>query len=255
MGDREDQHRIVVSKQVRPGGSYPVLIAFHGQPGRGQAPRDYAFPGTVEAVTLGLIDAREIEPLVLVIPVFRFEGKNWPGFDVAALLTEVTRLLAEEKIAVSKSLLVGHSAAAGCGGGGLNRAHEAHPSAVGFFDTCVGPGFSQQVHALRKERVPTFIVHSVETAGYRPRPPMEYWPDFDFGRVYGPLGLVPSDNCQPPLPEAPLRNQRYRCASDPEGVTRAFVVDTGEGQEGHDAVVPVALRFFLRQVAGTALRP
>jgi hypothetical protein len=240
---------------VKSPGRYPALVAFHGQPGRGQAPRDYAFGGTVEKVTLGLVDAHEIEPVILVIPVFRFEGKNWPAFDVAAFMTEVGRLLAAEDIQVQRTLLVGHSGAAGCGGGGLNRAHEAHPAAVGFFDTCVGAGFGHEVRALRKERVPTLIIHSVETAGFRPRPPLEYWPKFNFGKVYGPLGLEPKEDCTAPLPDVPLRDQPYRCASDPDGIVRAFVVDTGEGQEGHDAVVPPALRFFLRQFAKAEQKP
>jgi hypothetical protein len=111
----------------------------------------------------------------------------------------------------------------------------------------VGPGFGHEVRELQRARVPTLIVHSVETAGYRPRPPTEYMPSFDFGQVYGPLGLRPSEDCPGPLPDVPLRPQPYRCASDAQGTTRAFVVDTGKGQEGHDAVVPVALRYFLRQ--------
>ena len=255
MEETEDQHRIVLTRGVRSGGSYPALVALHGQPGRGQAPRDYAFPGTVENVTLGLVDARQIEPLILVIPVFRFEGKNWPAFDVAAFMAQVDRVLGAESITADRKLLVGHSAAAGCGGGGLNWVHEAHPAAVGFFDTCVGAGFMQEVRALRKQRVPTLIVHSVETAGFRPRPPVEYWPKFDFGRVYSPLGLEPVQECEAPLPDVPLRDQPYRCAADPDGIVRAFVVDTGEGQEGHDAVVPVALRFFLKQYAKANTEP
>jgi hypothetical protein len=55
--------------------------------------------------------------------------------------------------------------------------------------TCVGPGFGQEVRALLRDQVPTLIVHSVETAGYRPRQVTEYLPSFDFGKVYGPLGL------------------------------------------------------------------
>ena len=245
--DPEDQHRIVLSRGVERGGRYPALIAFHGQPQPGQAPRDYAFARTVTSIVLELVERGEVEPLVLIIPVFRFLGRNWPEFDLVAFEGELARVLGSEQITLGARWLFGHSGAAGCGGDGLNGAHRIHPAAVGFFDTCVGAGFGHEVRELARARVPTLIMHSVETAGFRPRPPTEYMTTFDFGQVYGPLGLRPSEDCPGPLPDVPLRPQPYRCASDAQGTTRAFVVDTGKGQEGHDAVVPVALRYFLRQ--------
>ena len=72
---------------------------------------------------------------------------------------------------------------------------------------------------------------------------------FDFGKVYAPIGLKPNEQCPDHDFAAPLRDQPYRCAADPDGVVHAFVVDTGEGQKAHDAVVPVALRYFLRNYA------
>jgi hypothetical protein len=237
----------VLTRGTVRGGRYPALVAFHGQPRPGQAPRDYAFARTVTSVTLELVERGEVEPLVLIIPVFRYTGQNWPHFELAAFWQEAARVLEAEGITLTSRWLFGHSAAAGCGGEGLNGAHRIHPTAVGFFDTCVGPSFAREVAELRRAHVPTLIVHSLETAGFRPRPPTEYLSSFDFGRVYAPLGLVPSPDCPGRLPEAPLRAQPYRCSSDPEGTTRAFVVDTGEGEQGHNAVVPVALRYFLRE--------
>jgi hypothetical protein len=245
----EDQHRLVLPEGVTRRGRYRVVIAFHGQPKRGQAPRHYAFVRTVMETTLPLIERGEVEPLVLAIPVFRFEGQNWPDFDLTRFAEEIERQLQADEISISGFLLFGHSAAAGCGGRGLNEAARIHPVAVGFFDTCVGPGFGQAVGALRRDHVPTLLMHSVETAGFRPRQPMEYMPGFDFGKVYRPLGLAPTE-CPKDLPEAPLRPLGFRCAADPEGTTRALVVDTGQGQEAHDALIPVAVRYFLRQYAG-----
>ena len=247
MRDAEDQHRIVLTRGVVAGGKYPAVIALHGQPRRGQPPREYAFPRTVTEVALDLVERRQVEPIVLVVPVFRFQGVNWPNFELADFLAEVTRVLASEDIAISRTLVFGHSGAAGCGGGGMNHAHTIRPAAVGFFDTCVGAGFGQEVRTLLRERIPTLIVHSVETAAFRPRQVTEYMTTFDFGKVYAPLGLKPSEQCPPHAFEVPLRDQPYRCATDPAGIARAFVVDTGEGQEAHDAVVPVALRYFLRE--------
>jgi hypothetical protein len=158
-------------------------------------------------------------------------------------------VLASEGIAISRTLLFGHSGAAGCGGDGMNRAHAIRPAAVGFFDTCVGRGFGWEVRALLRERIPTLIVHSVETAGYRPRQVTEYLSTFDFGKVYAPLGLRPDPQCPRHALGVPLRDQAYSCATDPARIARAFVVNTGEGQQAHDAVVPVALRYFLREYA------
>jgi pimeloyl-ACP methyl ester carboxylesterase len=249
MQDRGDQHRIVLMPGVVRGGHYPAVLGFHGQPERGQLPRDYEFFRTVTQVTLELGERERVGPLVLVLPVFRFAGQNWPAFDLVEFSAEVARVLDAEGIRIDGYYLFGHSAGAGCGGDGLNRAHRLRPRAVGFFDTCVGAGFGAAVAALRRDRVPILIVHSVETAGFRPRPPLEYWPRFDFGKVYAPLGLKPTE-CPERLPEVPLRAQPYRCAADPEGTTRALVVDTGEGQAGHDAVIPVALRYFLQEYLG-----
>jgi hypothetical protein len=249
--DPEDQHRLVLPGAVTGGGRYPVVIAFHGQPKRGRAPRDYAFVRTVTETVLPLIEQGEVEPLVLALPVFRFEGQDWPDFDLARFAREVARQLEAEQISISGFLLLGHSAAAGCGGRGLNEAARLHPKAVGFFDTCVGPGFREAVRALGRDHVPTLIMHSVETAGFRPRQPEEYMPDFDFGRVYRPLGLEPTE-CPKDLPEAPLRPLDFRCAAGPGGTTRALVVDTGRGEEAHDGLIPVAVRYFLRQYARRA---
>src|ERR1051325_1115893 len=38
MDDPEDQHRLVLVGSVTPGGRYPVVVALHGQPRRGEAP-------------------------------------------------------------------------------------------------------------------------------------------------------------------------------------------------------------------------
>jgi hypothetical protein len=252
MRDAEDQHRIVLTRGVVSGGKYPVVIALHGQPRRGQPPREYAFPNTVAELTLDLVERGEVEPVVLVVPVFRFEGVNWPSFDLESFSAEVARLLAAEDIGVTRTLVFGHSGAAGCGGDGMNRAHRIRPAAVGFFDTCVGGGFVHEVRTLLRERIPTLIVHSVETAAFRPRQPTEYMSTFNFGKVYAPIGLKPTEQCPADAFEVPLREQPYRCAADPDGIVRAFVVDTGEGQKAHDAVVPVALRYFLRAYVAAA---
>lgn len=246
MPDPADQHRILLLRGVTRGGRYPVVIAFHGQPRRGVAPRDYQFASAVVSVATSLTERGKVGPFVLVLPVFRYAGANWPGFDLVRFRGEVEQRLAAEGVAVNRYYVVGHSAAAGCGGDGMNRAHRIAPAAVGFFDTCLGAGFRSEVLALREAGVPTLIVHSVETAGFRPRQSREYLPTFDFGRAYAPLGLAPS-RCPPELPDAPLRAQPYRCAAEPKDLTRAFVIDTGDGEAGHNAVVPVALAFFLRE--------
>ena len=128
----------------------------------------------------------------------------------------------------------------------MNGAHRMRPAAVGFFDTCVGQGFRAEVRALRKAGIPTLLLHSVETAGFRPRQPREYMTTFDFGKVFAPLGLAPGE-CPERLPDAPLRPQPFRCAADDSGVLRAFVLDTGEGEAGHNAIVPVAFAHFVRE--------
>jgi hypothetical protein len=246
MGDTEDQHRILLTRGVQKGNAYPVVVALHGQPRRGQAPRGYAFPRVVADVTRELVQTHRIEPVILVTPVFRFEGQNWPNFELAEFMLEVRRRLSELGLSVKGTYAVGHSGAAGCGGGGLNRASDASLTAVGFFDTCVGAGFLQQVKALEKNRTLTLILHSVETAGFQSRQPVEYDAHFDFGKVYSSVGLRRSA-CPQHLPDAPLRDLPFRCATNEAGTTLALVVDTGQGEKAHEALVPVALRYFLQE--------
>lgn len=242
----EDQHQLLITAGVPSHSSVDVLIAMHGQPRRGELPRNYTFGRTVTGVVRTMVEAGRIEPMVVALPVFRFQGENWPGFDLRAFIEEVRERLTSERLQIRRVSVVGHSGAAGCGGQGLNRVFEAPVSAVGFFDTCVGPGFVSAIRGLERMGISTLIVHSVETAGYRPRQPVEYLSSFDFGRVYRPSGLRPS-SCPTVLPEVPLRALEYRCASNPAGTIRALVVDTGEGEPAHQAVVPVALRYFLEQ--------
>jgi hypothetical protein len=192
-----------------------------------------------------MIESEEIEPIVLVLPTFRFLGQNWPNFSLPEFLRATDVVLARVGLTVSQPYVVGHSGAAGCGGGGLNRVHEVAPKAVGFLDTCVGPTFIDEAKQLERNEVPTLIIHSVETAGFRPRQPTEYSPHFDFGKVYRPIGLAPIA-CPQMLPDVPLRTLEYRCAASANGTTTAFVIDTGEGEAAHNAVVPVGLRYFLR---------
>ena len=45
MDEPEDQHRIVIFPGVKKGAKVPVVVAFHGQPGKGRDPRQYPFPG------------------------------------------------------------------------------------------------------------------------------------------------------------------------------------------------------------------
>ncbi len=244
LTDPRDQHRILVMKGVAQG-KPKALLALHGQPSRHQSPRDYAFLETVQRLSREMVESGEIEPFVLLLPVFRFEGQNWPGFDLGEFLEEANRRLHDLGLQIEHPYVVGHSGAAGCGGEGMNGVAALEPSAVGFLDTCVGAGFQQAVRALTKKRIPTLVLHSVETAAFRPRNAIEYDPNFDFGRVYRPLGLSPSV-CPEQLPEVPLRPLAYRCATDLNGTTRALVIDTGTGEAAHNRVVPVGLRYFLR---------
>ena len=246
MSDPEGQHRILLTRGVENGNAYAVVVALHGQPRRGQAPRSYVFPRVVSEVTRELVQSEQIEPLILVTPVFRFEGENWPNFELVDFMAQVRRIISGLGLGIKGTYVVGHSGAAGCGGGGLNRVSSASPNAVGFFDTCVGAGFVQQVLALAKQRIPTLIIHSVETAGFQPRQPIEYDANFDFGKVYSNIGLRPA-TCPARLPEAPLRQLTFRCATNNSGTTLALVLDTGQGEKAHEALVPVALRFFLRE--------
>jgi hypothetical protein len=235
------------------GASLPVLIAFHGQPKRGQAPRSYAFATTVMATTQHAVAEGDVRPIVLVLPVFRYIGQNWPHFDVVAFQTEVERHLAAAGVKPNGYYVIGHSGAAGCGGDGMNRVHRMRPSAVGFFDTCLGPAWRDEVQRLREARIPTLLVHSLETAAFTPRQATEYSSTFDFGRAYGPAGLSPSA-CPDRLPSAPLRDQPFRCSADRQGTTQGLIIDSGEGEDGHNAVVPIALEYFLKRYIGPGER-
>ena len=189
-----------------------------------------------------------IRPVVLVLPVFRFEGGNWPWFDPARFKKEVVARLEAEGIEAGDFYAFGHSGAAGCGGGGLNQAHLLEPAAVGFFDTCLGAGWREALGALRKAKIPTVDIRSVETAGFSPRQRPEYQASFDFGRAYAPEGLE-AVACAGPHPGARLRDQPFRCAKTADGIVRAFVVDTGQGEQAHRDVVAPAVEFFLEEVA------
>lgn len=241
----EDQPLMVIYAGVRPGQPVPVVVGFHGQPGRGRAPRDYQFAKVVRQTVDALVETGALPPIVLVLPVFRFEGRNWPGMKPAQLRRKIDALLAERGLSASHYLAFGHSGAAGCGGDGLNLAHELQPRAVGFFDTCLGKGFADEIALLDKQRVATLVVHSVETAGFRPRQRPEYQANFDFGKVYAPLGLEPIA-CPKSHPGPQLRRLDHRCAASPSGTVKAFVIDTGEGEAAHEAALPAGLAFFLK---------
>jgi hypothetical protein len=245
MTDPRDQHQIFLSPNLENTRIKPVIL-FHGQPRRGVRPRDYEFPRVVVQVVQQLLDHRELEPLILIIPKFRFDGENWPKFNLDEFLVQANAQLSNKGIVLEHPYVVGHSGAAGCGGAGLNLVAKVEPSAVGFFDTCLGSGFVDSATELLQRKIPTLIVHSVETAGYRPKQKTEYLSSFDFGRVYRKIGLKPSV-CPRQLPEVPLRVLEARCSADETQNTLALVVDTGEGEAAHNAVVPVALRYFLRK--------
>jgi hypothetical protein len=248
MDDPADQHRLYLPKNIDKNKKYPIVVGFHGQPRRGRNPRDYAFHAAVRE-TLDEVYRAGIQPFVLVTPVFRFYGQNWPGFDPLAFQKAVAAKLAERGITADSWHAFGHSGAAGCGGEGLNIIHRMNPDHVGFFDTCLGTGWQQAIKALERRRIPTVNIHSVETAGFRPRQRPEYQSTFDFGRAYGPLGLKPV-SCAPPLPAKQLRDQPFRCAATPDRVVRAFVVDTGEGVAAHEAALKVGMRYFFLEVVG-----
>jgi len=89
----------------------------------------------------------------------------------------------------------------------------------------------------------------VETAGFRPRQRPEYQSNFDFGRAYGPLGIIPIE-CPKEHPGVKLREQKYKCSSTKDGVVKSFVVDTGEGPKAHTEVLKVGLRYFLNKFIG-----
>lgn len=249
MEDAEDRHRIVLFGIGDAAHDVPVVIALHGQPRRGQAPRTYAFLASVIEEARASVARGDVRPFALALPVFRFLGTDWPRFDLVEFRAELGQILATEHVTPGAFYVIGHSGAAGCGGDGLNRAHRMRPAAVAFVDTCVGDGWAREILDLRAAHVPTLVVHSVETAGFRPRPAREYLTDFDFGKVDAPLGLVPGA-CPERQPSVPLRAQRFRCSSDPTGTTRGFVIDSGSGEAGHNAAVPVALAYFLREYVG-----
>ena len=245
LEEAADQHKVIIFPGAEKKGS-PVLLGFHGQPKRGKNPRDYQFAPTVISVVRQMIADKEIPPVILVLPVFRFVGQNWPGFDIAAFKAQMESIFATHGVSPGDWYLFGHSGAAGCGGDGLNQAHVVAPKAVGFFDTCLGTGWQQEVEALRTAKIHTVNLHSVETAGFRPKQRPEYQSAFDFGRAWGPLGIRPVE-CPNNLPEAPLRKQPYRCAATENGTIEGYVVDTGEGVEAHQKLLPTALRYFLRR--------
>jgi hypothetical protein len=245
MQSPEDQHRLVLLPGVSAGGSYPVVIGMHGQPKRGHSPRSYEFAPTVTREAVSMVETGDAPPFVLALPVFRFEGENWPGFDLSEFRIKVEELLAEHGVSASGYYAFGHSGAAGCGGDGLNRAVRLSPTGVGFIDTCVGAGFGRAVRELHSKKIPTMIVHSVETAGFAVRQKAEYSSSFDFGRVYEPLGLSPCD-CPPGGVPHRLRNQAYRCAATGDGTVSAFVVDTGEGLAAHTEALRIGARYFFR---------
>ncbi len=245
----EDQHRIIVYPGVEPGGTYPVVVGFHGQPKPGKLPRDYRFLEKVPKIIGEMVDARQLRPFVLVLPVFRFYGQNWPGFHVRSFQKEVDKQLKKLGIGTVDWYLFGHSGAAGCGGEGLNLAHEIGAKGVGFFDTCLGDEWQEAIRQLRRRKIPTVNIHSVETAGFRPRQRPEYQSGFDFGRAYEPLGLKPVA-CPATHPGSRLRKQPYRCAATEDGIITAFVVDSGEGKTAHEALLPIAIRYFLSKFLG-----
>ncbi|MBN2529543.1 MAG: hypothetical protein JXR76_24355 [Deltaproteobacteria bacterium] len=244
LTDPLDQHRVVFPKGMKRGQSYPVVIAFHGQPKRGKDPRHYMFMEPVQQQVMHMMDSGKIESVILVMPVFRFLGTNWPKFNPRLFQKKVIELLAEEGVTAREWYAFGHSGAAGCGGNGLNQIHLISPKGVGFFDTCLGKDWQQEVKQLQQAGVETFNIHSVETAGFRPRQRPEYQANFDFGRAYAPLGIEPV-SCPKVHPGQKLRTLPYRCSATRDGVIKSFVVDTGEGEAAHKALLEPAVSFFL----------
>ncbi len=244
--EQEDQHRMIFLPGVKRGGSYPVVIAFHGQPKGDRDPREYQFLKNVPKIVTAAFAKENLRPFVLILPVFRFKGQNWPGFDALEFKRDTKKILEKQGIGTTDWYAFGHSGAAGCGGDGLNKIHRLSPKAVGFFDTCLGKEWQSEIRRLTKKKIETVNIHSVETAGFRPKQFPEYQTTFDFGRAYGPLGLSPV-----PCPDGPpgerLREQPYRCAATKDGVIKGFVVDTGEGHPAHVAVLEVAVPYFLKR--------
>jgi hypothetical protein len=159
---------------------------------------------------------------------------NWPAFD-RGVRAKVKKM--GEGYRCESFHVVGHLGRRGRGEG-LNRAHLMKPVAVGFFDTH-GPGFADEVRALRRARVPTLIMHSVETAGVAPRRLREYDGNHDYGMCTLPLDSVRE---MPHLPDA-ASFVPFRCAAIRR--TRALIVDTGEA--ARTALIPVALGYSSRR--------
>lgn len=245
LPEEADQHRIVFPKGLVKGKSYPVVVAFHGQPKRGKNPRDYSFMEPVQQQVLKMVDEKDIQPVILVMPAFRYFGSNWPWFQPKKFKDEVVQKLEAAGFGATAWYAFGHSGAAGCGGGGLNQIHLMNPAGVGFFDTCLGDGWQKEIAALQKAKVATFNIHSVETAGFKPKQHPEYQADFDFGRAYSPLGIDPVE-CPGQHPGKKLRTLKHRCSATKDGVVKSFVIDTGEGVEAHKAILEPAISFFLK---------
>ncbi len=244
LDSQEDQHRIIIFRNAKTSNKTPVIVGFHGQPAREKNPRDYIFGSKALEVLQNTINNKELSNVILVLPVFRFIGQNWPGFDLVDFKKKVLDILKERSIESGDWFLFGHSGAVGCGGDGLNQAHRIHPKAVGFFDTCLGNGWQQAINSLSREKVNTVTIHSVETAGFRPKQRPEYQADFDFGKAFKPLNLLPS-SCPSMLPDAPLKNHTYKCSASSDRTIEALMVDTGEGQQAHADLLPIALKYFI----------
>jgi hypothetical protein len=244
MTDPADQHRLVLTPGVEKGGGYPVVVAFHGQPKRGMAPGEYRFPDDTQQQVVDLVRRGKIVPVILVIPVFRFIGGNWPWFDLREFRKKMEEMFEEQGIEGTDWYAFGHSGAAGCKGDGLNRAHRMKPKAVGYFDTCIGQGWADEIERLRQRGVRVLNVHSVETAGFVPKQTPEYQSTFDFGRAYKPAGMKPVE-CPEHHPGVRLRDQKYRCAASDDGLLVGFVVDSGQGKEAHRNVLVPAIFYFL----------
>ena len=249
MADPLDQHHILLHPGVKKGGRYPVVVGFHGQPKRGKNPRDYMFRQGILETLAPLVETNSVAPFVLVLPVFRFLGQNWPGFDPKPFRDAVETELKKQDIETGDWYAFGHSGAAGCGGDGLNLAHRLSPKRVAFIDVCLGEGWQREIQVLKKKGISTLHIHSVETAGFRPKQRPEYQSNFDFGRAFAPLGLKPVP-CEGPHPGEKLRNQPFRCAATDDGLVRGFIVDTGEGVAAHEAALKVGFRFFLMTALG-----
>jgi hypothetical protein len=253
MEDEADMHKIIIPKGVKDGDTIPVVIGFHGQPKRGKNPRDYEFPGLVQKNVTSMIDNGEIVPIILVLPVFRFKGGNWPAFNPVNFKNKINEIIQQKSnvknLKTNRWIAFGHSGAAGCRGGGLNMIASINPSNVGFFDTCLGDGWQTAVKTLHKKKIQTLNIFSVETAGFKPRQFPEYQSTFDFGRAFLPLGITPV-TCPKIVPGKKLRDLPARCSETKDGIIKGFVVDTGVGINAHKGIVIPALKYFLNEFCG-----